>query len=148
MTAHWLWWPDVTLSFDVMLQNIRKSSIRAGEKMDLIEKLQNLKIEWGAAIEARIQQIAETLHKTETPETTESQTTSQPQDEPILVFGRPIASYLPSGDQFTIVDEIYRYKTFSTAEFKNCKYSNTYTNIFIIDLKDFLGFPFLADFIG
>ena len=149
MCAHWLWWPNFTLSFEYIRSKITASQIEDNEKRELSGKFNDLKEIWKKEIELYIEKLASRIDE-EQPGPSDS----QPQDEPIMLFGKPVASDLPTGNQYSIEDEIHRYKSFTNKEFKSCKLILILNICFkrlprpAFDSKDFLGPISQKDFFG
>ena len=113
--AYWLFWPNITLSMEILRSEIEKSTISGLEKAKLINEFNRIRFEWPPMIEQTLKSVANGLQdlKEQQPTTSDSQ--------PLTVAGIRLSSDLPSGDVQGLDQEILRYRSLTLQEFTTCK---------------------------
>ena len=116
LSAYYLYWPNHTLSFELVEKKIDASSIDIQLKNDLKEKFQAVKGLWKTEIETTITSIARSFEKSSNETDGDSQST-----EPTIIEGLVLPSDLPKGSKMNVADELIRYRQISKGEFLTCK---------------------------
>ena len=118
LAAHFLFWPNMTMSFEVFRELVTASAISEEEKDDIRRKTIAIGFDAITDIENLLRSVSDTIEATE-------DSVIEPVEvnvsRPIIICGRRVASDLPTGRRFTINDELYRYRSFSGLEFEACK---------------------------